>query len=142
MINRFNLRSYGILIRDGRVLMSEEMYKGQKLFKFPGGGVEYREGIQDTLIREFREELDLEVEIGEVFYVTVDFIQSIFIPTDQVICTYHYITSKEQIQISQAEHDLHWVDLVSSNSKLLTFEQDAEVFERLCEAYLQSNLHP
>ncbi|HLT93769.1 MAG TPA: NUDIX domain-containing protein [Membranihabitans sp.] len=142
MINRFNLRSYGILVRDGRVLMSEEEYKGRKLFKFPGGGVEYGEGIQDTLIREFREELDLEVEIGEVFYVTVDFIQSIFIPTDQVICTYHYISSKEQIQISKAEHELHWVELAPSNSKLLTFEQDTAVFERLCEAHMQSTLHP
>ena len=133
MIDRFNIRVYGILIRDDRVLLSEERYQGRHLIKFPGGGLEYGEGIREALIRECREELGSLVHVGELFYVTDHFIQSAFVESDQIISFYYRITTDADIVISNAEHQLRWVKLHLSNSDSLTFPQDKAVFKMLCE---------
>lgn len=133
MIDRFNIRVYGILVRDGKVLLSEEEYRGRLLVKFPGGGLEYGEGIREALVRECREELNCRVEVGELFYVTDYFIRSAFMPSDQIISFYYYIRTEEEIIIADAEHRLIWTDLARDNSSLLTFPQDGEVFSRLCD---------
>ena len=133
MIDRFNIRVYGILVRDGKVLLSEEEYRGRLLVKFPGGGLEYGEGIREALVRECREELNCRVEVRELFYVTDYYIRSAFIPSDQIISFYYYIRTEEEIIIADAEHRLIWTDLALENSHLLTFPQDGEVFARICE---------
>ncbi len=133
MIDRFNIRVYGILVRDGKVLLSEEEYRGRLLVKFPGGGLEYGEGIREALVRECREELNCQVEVGELFYVTDYFIRSAFIPSDQIISFYYLIRTEKEIIIADAEHRLIWTDLALVNSQLLTFPQDGEVFARICE---------
>ena len=62
----FNVRVYGILINDQRqVLVSDEFIRGEYYTKFPGGGWDFGEGPRDCLKREFKEEMDLEVEVGE-----------------------------------------------------------------------------
>ena len=43
----FNLRVYGILInKQQQVLVSDEYIRGMYITKFPGGGLEFGEGIQ------------------------------------------------------------------------------------------------
>ena len=132
MIDRFNIRVYGLLVLDGKVLLSKEQYQGRQLMKFPGGGLEYGEGIREALIRECLEELNSQVEVGDLFYVTDYFIQSDFIPSDQIICFYYLIHTEEEINFSNAEHRLDWVELNPDNGTLLTFPQDTLVFERIC----------
>ncbi len=132
MINRFNVRTYGILIQDNRVLLGEENYHDHLLFKFPGGGVEYGEGIKEALIREFQEELKLDIHIGKLYYVTDYFIQSAFIPSDQIISFYYLIEPMKNVDLGHAEHEFRWVDLHQKNQHLLTFPQDKDVFLRLC----------
>ena len=131
--NRFNLRAYGILIRDGRVLLSEEHYKGKQLIKFPGGGVEYGEGIQDALIREWREEMSCDIQVEDMFYVTDYFIQSAFIAEDQIVSFYYTVSSKTELQTSFSEHQIYWTELIPANADKLTFQQDKEVFLLACE---------
>ena len=46
---RFNIRVYGILINDqDQLLVSDEVIKGIKFTKFPGGGLEWGEGTMAT----------------------------------------------------------------------------------------------
>ena len=45
-LDSFNLRSYGLLLEEGRVLLSKEWYPHYPdgMIKFPGGGVKLGEG--------------------------------------------------------------------------------------------------
>jgi 8-oxo-dGTP diphosphatase len=69
-----NVRVYGILIHENKLLVSDEYIKGMKITKLPGGGLEFGEGTHDCLKREFKEELDLDVEIESHFYTTDFFV--------------------------------------------------------------------
>lgn len=96
----FNLRVYGIMINERKqVLVSDEYIRGSYYTKFPGGGMELGEGTRDCLKREFREEMDLEVEIGEHLYTT-DFYQvSAFNPAHQIISIYYLVKALEDIKV-------------------------------------------
>ena len=96
----FNIRVYGVLINDQRqVLVSDEYIRGNYYTKFPGGGLELGEGTRDCLKREFKEEMNLEVEIGEHLYTT-DFYQvSAFNPAHQIISIYYFAKALEEIKV-------------------------------------------
>ncbi len=83
------VRAYGLLLHQGSVLVSDELIKGRRITKFPGGGLEYGEGLKDCLIREVREEIGVESLHVEHFYTTDFFQQSAFHTSPmQVISVY------------------------------------------------------
>lgn len=98
-MHRFNLRVYGILINDKKqVLVSDEFIRGNYYTKFPGGGLEFGEGTRDCLAREFMEEMNLSVSVGEHIYTTDYFQLSAFNPDHQIISIYYYATALEEIK--------------------------------------------
>lgn len=84
------LRVYGLLIHDGHVLVSDELIKGQRITKFPGGGLEFGEGLKDCLIREVREEIGVEAFDPVHFYTTDFFQQSSFHSTPMQVVSVYY----------------------------------------------------
>lgn len=62
----------GILIESGRVLLTQRKRGAHlaDLWEFPGGKVEQGEDPKEALVRELREELGLEVEVGGAVCVT------------------------------------------------------------------------
>ena len=95
----FNLRVYGILLGENKeVLVSDEFIRGQYYTKFPGGGLEFGEGTRDCLKREFKEEMDLEVEVGDHLYTTDFFQMSAFNPEHQIISIYYFVRALEPIR--------------------------------------------
>jgi 8-oxo-dGTP diphosphatase len=74
----FTIRVYGLLLNKGSVLVSDELIRGRRITKFPGGGLEFGEGLKDCLIREVREEIGVEALDPEHFYTTDFFQQSTF----------------------------------------------------------------
>jgi 8-oxo-dGTP diphosphatase len=95
----FNVRVYGILLGENhQVLVSDEFIRGAYFTKFPGGGLEFGEGTRDCLRREFREEMDLEVEIGDHIYTTDFFQMSAFNPEHQIISVYYFAKALEPIR--------------------------------------------
>ena len=95
----FNVRVYGILLgENGDVLVSDELIRGEYITKFPGGGLEFGEGTRDCLKREFKEEMDLEVKIGEHIYTTDFFQLSAFRAEQQIISIYYFAEALEPIR--------------------------------------------
>ena len=100
MASRFNIRVYGILINEGKnVLVSDEYIRGNYYTKFPGGGLEFGEGTRDCLKREFLEEMNLAVEVGEHLYTTDFFQISAFNPEHQIVSIYYMVKALEKIKV-------------------------------------------
>lgn len=100
----FNVRVYGILIDDQeRLLVSDEFIRGSYITKLPGGGLEIGEGTRDGLAREFMEEANLEVTVGEHFYTTDFFQISAFNNTDQIISIYYYVHANNTNEVITKE---------------------------------------
>lgn len=56
-----------IIIKDGEVFATQRGYgEWQDWWEFPGGKIEPGERPQEALVREIREELDAEIEVGEL----------------------------------------------------------------------------
>lgn len=73
------LRVYGLWVHKGRVLLSKERFAGRNMVKFPGGGLEFGEGLIDGLCREWREETGLSPVQPQHLYTT-DFFSGIGVP--------------------------------------------------------------
>lgn len=133
----FNIRVYGILIRKGKVLLSSETYAGRSFAKFPGGGLEFGEGLRDCLKREFKEETGFEIEVGAHFYTTDFFQQSAFNPNHQLISVYYFVDWVEPDQISDAIDSLEtgkrffWKKRNELTANDVTFPVDKEVCRML-----------
>lgn len=100
----FNVRVYGILLGDSNaVLVSDEYIRGNYYTKFPGGGLEFGEGTRDCLKREFKEEMNLDVAVGDHIYTTDFFQLSAFNPGHQIISIYYYVQALEPIACALRE---------------------------------------
>jgi len=136
----FNLRVYGILINErNEVLLSHERRKGVTFTKFPGGGLEFGEGIADCLKREFMEELNISIEPGELFYLTDFFQQSAFHEDHQLISFYYRVEyndwqSLPVQRMEEGDHDhetFYWIPLSKLTEDVVTFPVDKVVVRKL-----------
>jgi ADP-ribose pyrophosphatase YjhB (NUDIX family) len=102
----FTIRVYGLLITDdNNVLVSDEFIRGNYYTKFPGGGLEFGEGTRDCLVREFMEEMNLQVKIGEHLYTTDFFQMSAFDPSHQIVSIYYRVYPLEEIKVPLREKE-------------------------------------
>jgi ADP-ribose pyrophosphatase YjhB (NUDIX family) len=63
--DRFNIRVYALILdrQEKNILISDERVAGLEFSKFPGGGLEFGEGVMDCIHREAIEELGQEIEV-------------------------------------------------------------------------------
>lgn len=93
-MSKRTVRVYGFLEdAQGRVLVSAERFRGKPLVKYPGGGVEWGEGIREALVREFQEELQLDIEVGELVFFNEFPVISAFDPDYQVFSFFYRVTA-------------------------------------------------
>jgi ADP-ribose pyrophosphatase YjhB (NUDIX family) len=146
VINRFNVRVYGLLMNEiNQILVVHEQINDFKFTKFPGGGLEYVEGIIDCLIREFDEETGLDINVIEHFYTTDFFQSSAFKPNDQLISVYYKVAAKNDWRTVTLEDQVlnignrtellrfEWVELHQLNLELMTFPIDKFVCNKLID---------
>jgi 8-oxo-dGTP diphosphatase len=140
-IENYNLRVYGLLIKDKAVLVTDEHRGGMLMTKFPGGGLEQGEGLADCLIREFDEELAIKVVVEDFFYVN-EFLQvSQFNSKDQLLSFYYFVSSDELTKVPKSiskeelklgEQSFRWVKIAELNADEFTFPIDRIVVRKLC----------
>lgn len=125
-MNRFNIRVYGILLNEQKqVLVSDELIRGSYITKFPGGGLEFGEGTRDCLQREFMEEMNLRVEIGEHIYTTDYFQLSAFNPAHQIVSIYFLANALEEIKAPLRDKPF---DFDEQQLKVYEATQETETF--------------
>lgn len=62
------LRVTLIIVRNEEILLIDRQRNGRSYYVIPGGGVEPGESLAQAAIREAREELSLDVELGPLLY--------------------------------------------------------------------------
>lgn len=110
---RFNIRVYGFLINEGRILVTDEFRLGIFMTKFPGGGLIYGEGMIDCLKREFMEELNM--EIGNIihYYTTDFFLASELLPVEsQLINVYYLVQAKKPYPFKTTDKKFDFPEVV------------------------------
>ncbi len=143
--NNFTIRVYGIIVnKNNEVLISDEFQLDTKMTKFPGGGLEFGEGIIDCLKREFREECNGQGLKNIRHFYTTDFYQkALFYENTQLISIYYLAELKEplQIKISKKAFDFEkmengnqsfrWAKIKNLNIDEFSFPIDKFVVEKL-----------
>lgn len=135
-LKRFNLRVYGILVQEKKILVIEENERGKKLMKFPGGGLEFGESTLDCLKREFLEEINLPIEIKSHFYTTDFFQISDFDNEEQLVSIYYKVRALDLEEIAKCEEKIikiHWIDLKLIQEDFLSLPVDKKVVKLLRE---------
>ena len=67
---RPRVRVAGILIEDDRILLIEHTKNNKKYRLVPGGGVDWGESAAEALIREFKEETGLDIEVEKFLFIS------------------------------------------------------------------------
>ena len=60
------IRVAGILVKDGQILLVRHEKYGHSYWLLPGGGVDFGETAEEALLREFKEEVGLSVQVGKL----------------------------------------------------------------------------
>ncbi len=152
-MKRFNIRVYGICIDSDRILISDEVRFGMKMTKLPGGGLEFNEGVKAGLQREFREELNAEIEVGDIFYLNPFLQISAFNPSDEIIAMYFWVSfiTPPKANFSERKHDFltgpgdqqifRWVKISSLVPEDFTFPIDQSLVPKLKTHFSQTGPH-
>lgn len=111
-ITKLNVRVYGLLIKDNCLMFLHEIYAGKPLLKLPGGGLELGEGTRDTLVREFKEELNLEVTVKEHFYTQDFFLESKLTPDSQLLTVYYKVECNDLSNLQIIEKSINRIEWI------------------------------
>jgi 8-oxo-dGTP diphosphatase len=142
---RFNVRVYGLLINEEKeILISDEQEYGMRFTKFPGGGLEFGEGLIDGLKREFMEECNTGIEVTGHFYTTGFFVKSAF-NDSQIISIYYLVKNINPLNlpvktkvfdfdgVGDVLQSFRWLKLTAISEAEFTFPVDKHVATLLKE---------
>lgn len=146
-IDRFNIRVYGFLVDEGRVLVTDEFRLGIYMTKFPGGGLQFGEGTIDCLKREFMEELGISIEVISHFYTTDFFQPTTLLPSNMQLLNIYYLVStpkpypfqttdvRYQIPPVDGAQSFRWIRIRDLRESEFTFPIDQFIIHRLQEHF-------
>lgn len=63
------LRVAPVILRDDSILLVRHVKQGRTYWLLPGGGVEYGEPTAAALVREIKEETNLDIRVGDLLFV-------------------------------------------------------------------------
>ena len=138
MIDKINVRAYCCIVKDKKVLVLHEEYVGQHLMKFPGGGLEFGEGLIDCLHREIDEELNLKLTNIQHLYTQENFQTSRFRDNEQLLTIYYtadIVDENELLIRDMMIEKIEWLDL-NTDINPMPLPIDKIAFDKLKEKYI------
>ncbi len=137
---RFNVRVYGLLIHDESILVTDENRFGTQFTKFPGGGLEFKEGTVECLLREFQEELAIEVHSPTLFHINENYVESAFHKDHQILSIYYLVetdeiasikTKQDKFDFDGQEQIFRWIPLEELKESCFNLPIDKQVVQKL-----------
>lgn len=141
-MKKINVRIYGIVVNaNNELLVTHEVRKEFEMTKLPGGGLEWGEGLIDGLKREFIEELNWDIEVHDVFYITDYFQVSSFNANDQVLSIYYTVSFVRNRTTPHMPNEgefieFQWIPLQELKPENFTFPIDRIVINKLKKEFL------
>jgi ADP-ribose pyrophosphatase YjhB (NUDIX family) len=133
-VTKFRIAIYGVLVENGKVLLTDTRVPSGIITNFPGGGLELGESPIEALRREFREETDVDVRIGELLFCSQQFQQNPEYPHEQLMHIYYRVYRDQgAIKLTGNDDDVagaSWVALDELSNK------------RILEVDLEFTRHP
>ena len=68
--NKVRVRVSGLLFKSEKLLLIKHQMDDYDLWAPPGGGIEFGESTEETLIREFKEETGITIKVNEFLFLT------------------------------------------------------------------------
>lgn len=112
-MKKFFVNVDGILIDNGKLLLvrrATEPFKGS--WALVGGSVDENETLREALKREFMEEVNLDVEVGEILGGRIE---ETFDRT-KIIIVFHVTESKGEIKLNSENYEYGWFNAIPKNS--------------------------
>lgn len=125
---RFNYRVCAVIVHEGKILAMHD--ERSPYYYLPGGRVELHEAAEDAVLREIREELEIEAEIVRPLWLVQDFFEE-DVNHDKYheLCLYYLVDvsrtdllEKGEVFVLQERHHTHKFEWLE--------------FERLASEYL------
>jgi 8-oxo-dGTP pyrophosphatase MutT (NUDIX family) len=91
-ITKFRIAIYGVLVEQGKVLLTDTKVPSGVITNFPGGGLELGEAPLEALAREFKEETSVGITVGELLFCSRLFQQNPEYPHEQLMHIYYRVT--------------------------------------------------
>ena len=138
----FSYRVAGICVQSGKVLLQTTTGEDRS-FAFPGGHAEFGETNEQTLIREFKEEIGADIQVKELKWVAEIFFPWGNKPCHQ-ICLYYMIEilnpeipkdgvflAKEHLEGRNFDLEYHWVSLENAEKLEIYPTQARQLLKQL-----------
>jgi 8-oxo-dGTP pyrophosphatase MutT (NUDIX family) len=113
-LTKFRVAIYGVLIEDGRVLLTDTRVPSGIITNFPGGGLELGESPVEAVVREFKEETNLQVAVTGLLFCSQRFHQNPEYPHEQLMHIYYRVQRlSEDLQSAGNNDDVAQVSWIS-----------------------------
>ena len=123
----------GIVKRENKILVSKgyDKAKNEIFYRSIGGGIEFLENSKDALKREFKEELNIEINVGEFLGISENIFTYNGKNAHELILFYNFYINdsdyKEKYHIidDNSESDATWIDVDKFiNKELKLYPED------------------